>query len=110
MPIITLTTDFGTKDYFLPVIKGAILSATPQAQLIDITHAITPYDIVEAAFIFQNCWHRFPKGTVHLISVNDYYSKDARYIAFEKEGHFFIGPDNGLFSLILLGPICSYLV
>lgn len=100
MAIITLTTDFGTKDYFLPAIKGAILSAAPQARLIDITHEIAPYDIVQAAFIFKNCWRRFPKGSIHLVSVNNYYSKDSRFIAFEQEGHFFIGPDNGLFSLV----------
>jgi S-adenosylmethionine hydrolase len=100
MSIVTLTTDFGTQDYFLPAIKGAILSAVPQARLIDITHAIAPYDIVQAAFIFKTCWRRFPKGTIHLISVNDFYSPSPTFLAFEQDGHYFVGPDNGIFSLI----------
>lgn len=100
MTIVTLTSDFGQRDYYLPLIKGAILSQNAQLQLVDITHQIPSYDIVQAAFIFKNAWHSFPKGTIHLISVNDYYQENCQYLAIQYHGHYFIGPDNGLFTLI----------
>lgn len=100
MPIVTLTSDFGRGDYYLPLIKGAILTQDDQVRLVDITHEIDCYDIVRAAFIFRNAWHSFPKGTIHLISVNDYYQETCRYLVVQHEGHYFIGPDNGIFTLI----------
>ncbi|MCH2084938.1 MAG: SAM-dependent chlorinase/fluorinase [Saprospiraceae bacterium] len=100
MPIVTITSDFGWHDFYLPILKGAILTKNDQIKLVDITHDIEPYDIVQAAYIFKNTWHHFPKGSIHLISVNDYYQKDCRYLACEYGEHFFIAPDNGLFSLI----------
>lgn len=101
MPIVTLTSDFGWKDYYLPTIKGAILCKNEQIQIVDIAHDIANYDIVQAAFIFKNCWQSFPTGTIHLISVNDYpEDKDQGFVAIAHEKHFFIGPDNGVFSLI----------
>lgn len=100
MPIVTLTSDFGQGDYYLPLIKGAMLSRHRQLQLVDITHQVSCYDIVQAAFIFKNAWRSFPEGTIHLISVNDYYQEECRYLAIQHEGHYFIGPDNGVFTLI----------
>ena len=99
MPVVTLTTDFGWQDHYLPTIKGAILSKNDRLNLVDITHQVKPYDIVQAAFIFKNTWNSFPSGTIHLISVNDY-AGDTGFVAIRHEGHFFIGPDNGVFSLI----------
>lgn len=100
MPIVTLTSDFGEGDYYLPLIKGAILSQNEQIRLVDISHQVAAYDIVQAAFIFKNAWPSFPKGTIHLISVNDYYQEECCYLAVQYEGHYFIGPDNGVFTLI----------
>lgn len=100
MPIVTLTSDFGQGDYYLPLIKGAILSQDEQVQLVDITHQVSSYDIVQAAFIFKNSWSSFPRGTIHLISVNDYYQEACRYLAIYHQEHYFIGPDNGVFTLI----------
>lgn len=100
MPIVTLTSDFGQGDYYLPLIKGAILTQNEQLQLVDITHQIAAYDIVQAAFVFKNAWRSFPKGSIHLISVNDYYQQSCCYLAIQYEGHYFIGPDNGVFTLI----------
>lgn len=99
MPIVTLTTDFGWQDHYLPAIKGAILSKNDRLNLVDITHQVKPYDIVQTAFIFKNTWQNFPAGTIHLISVNDYAGEQV-FVAIRHEGHFFIGPDNGVFSLI----------
>ncbi|MCB0547027.1 MAG: SAM-dependent chlorinase/fluorinase [Phaeodactylibacter sp.] len=100
MPIVTLTTDFGWQDYYLAMIKGAMLCEHPQLNIVDITHSVKNYDIVQAAFLFKNTWRSFPEGTIHLISVNDYYGPRKRYLATTLEGHFFIAPDNGVFSLI----------
>lgn len=98
--IITLTSDFGSRDFHLGRLKGALLQAAPNAQLIDITHAVPNYDIVQAAFVFRKVWQHYPSGSIHVISVNDYYQPKGRFLALLHEGHYFIGPDNGLFSLV----------
>lgn len=98
--LVTFVTDFGTRDYYVGMIKGAILSAYRRVDFVDVTHHVNSYDIVQAAFIVRNVYRSYPKGTVHLVSVNNFYSKRHRMIAFEQEGHWFIGPDNGVFSLI----------
>ncbi|HHM21463.1 MAG TPA: hypothetical protein ENJ20_05510 [Bacteroidetes bacterium] len=99
MAIVTLTTDFGLEGYYPGVLKGVILNENPDVQLVDITHGIKPYDIVQAAFVLNNTCHTFPPGTVHLVSV-DNRPAPLSLMAFEQDGHFFIGPDNGLFSLM----------
>lgn len=103
MPIITFTTDFGWRDHYLATIKGAILCECPQAVLVDITHGISNYNIVQAAFLFRSAWQSFPPGTIHLVSVNDYYAPHKRFLAAEHQGHYFVAPDNGLLSLIFAG-------
>ena len=100
MPICTLTTDFGHDDFHLPRLKGHLLSASPGVQLVDVSHAVRPYDIVGATFIFNRVWRHFPEGTIHLLSVNDFYQPRGRFLAVRHERHYFIGPDNGLFSLV----------
>lgn len=100
MPIVTLTTDFGHQDFHLGRLKGMLLSVVPTAQLVDVSHEIPNYDIVQAAFIFRKAWPYFPDGTVHVLSINDYYQPRGRYLAVLHEDQYFIGPDNGLFSLI----------
>ncbi|WP_157974357.1 S-adenosyl-l-methionine hydroxide adenosyltransferase family protein [Lewinella sp. IMCC34183] len=100
LPLLTLTTDFGRQDFHLPRLKAELLSAQPGLQLVDISHDIPTYDIVRAAFIFNKVWAHFPVGTVHLLSVYDYYQPRGRFLATNHEGHYFIAPDNGIFSLI----------
>ena len=70
MAFTTLTTDFGLKDHFVGAVKGAIYSELPEANIVDITHEITPFNIAETAYILQNAYKSFPKGTIHIISVN----------------------------------------
>ncbi len=101
MSIITLTTDLGIKDFYLAAVKGSILSSLPDATIVDITHQIPSYHITQAAFILENSYFHFPIGTVHLVSVDNSYQSDARFVAVKANGHFFIGPDNGLFTLFL---------
>lgn len=98
--IITLTTDYGTRDAFVACMKGIILKTNPQAQIIDITHEIAPQDIWEAAFTLKSAYAQFPKGTIHLAVVDPGVGSGRRPIIVITEGYYFVGPDNGLFSLI----------
>ncbi len=101
MPIVTLTTDFGEKDWYAAALKGAILKAAPEVQLIDISHQIEPFDIVQAALVLKNSWMEFPDGTIHLLAVNCVYSSQPRFVAVRHGGHYFFAPDNGILSLLL---------
>jgi len=100
MSIITLTSDWGLKDHYLSVVKAAILSRLPETIIIDISHQIPPFDLNQASFIIRNCWKGFPKGTVHIIGINTEAGIKSPHTAVEMEGHYFIGADNGIFSLI----------
>ena len=101
MAIITLTSDWGQSDYYVAAVKGAILSALPDATIVDITHNIEPWDIASAAFIIRNCYKNFPEGTIHIIGVETEESSDKPHVALKANGHYFIGTDNDIFSLIL---------
>ena len=100
MSIITLTTDFGNKDYFVSSVKGAILSEVKNAMIIDISNEIQPYNHSEAAYILKNAYKNFPKGTIHIVGVESELTPENRHIAMVFEGHYFIGSDNGIFSMI----------
>ena len=99
-PLLTLTTDFGRDDFHLPRLKGRLLSAAPGLRLVDVSHDIPTYDIVRAAFVFNRVWRHYPEGSIHLLSVYDYYQPRGRFLVACHAGHYFIGPDNGIFSLI----------
>ncbi|QTE22719.1 SAM hydrolase/SAM-dependent halogenase family protein [Polaribacter cellanae] len=100
MSLITLTTDFGTKDHFVGAVKGAIYSELENAKIVDITHEITPFNITETAYILKNSYKSFPKGTIHIVGVDSELSEENKHIALELDGHFFVCPDNGLISMI----------
>jgi S-adenosyl-L-methionine hydrolase (adenosine-forming) len=98
--MITLLTDFGTLDYFVPAVKGAIFTINPQVQIADITHEIPPQDIASAAFILAACYQDFPRGTIHLAVVDPGVGSERRPIAVQAGAYLFVGPDNGIFSYI----------
>jgi hypothetical protein len=100
MSLITLTTDFGTKDHFVGAVKGAIYSELPDAKIVDITHQITPFNIAETAYIIKNSYKSFPEGTIHIIGVDSELSEENKHIALALDGHYFICPDNGLICMI----------
>jgi S-adenosyl-L-methionine hydrolase (adenosine-forming) len=101
MNIVTLTTDFGWKDYYVGMLKGAILSQFAATHLVDISHEIANYDIRQAAYILKNAYQSFPAGTIHLISVHNFYAEEERrYLLASYKNHYFIAADNGVFSLI----------
>jgi len=101
--IITLTTDFGYKDPFTAEMKGVILSIKPSAVIVDITHGIEPFDILEAAFVIGSSFKYFPAGTVHIVVVDPGVGSGRRSMIIEAGDHFFVGPDNGVFSAVLQG-------
>src|SRR5512137_2869168 len=98
--IITLTTDYGTRDSFVASMKGIILKTNPQVEFIDITHEIAPQDVWEAAFTLKSVYNQFPKGTVHLAVVDPGVGSGRRPLIVVTEGYYFVGPDNGLFSMV----------
>ena len=99
--IISLTTDFGLTDPYVGQMKGAILQRNPAVQLVDLSHAISRQDIIGAAIILHSSYVFFPAATVHLVVVDPGVGSERRILAAEGDGHFFIAPDNGIFSLLL---------
>ena len=99
--IITLTTDFGTSDAYVGVMKGVILSINPNLQIVDLTHAIPPQDIYEAAFSIYAAHRYFPKGTIHIIVVDPGVGSDRQAIVSRIGDAFFVCPDNGVLSYLL---------
>ena len=100
MSIITLTTDYGLKDHFVGALKGKILSEYPEAQIIDISHDIDPFNTVEASYIISAAYASFPKGTVHLIGVDMELNKENLHIVMQWNDSYFIAADNGILSML----------
>ena len=100
MPIITLTTDFGEKDHFAGAIKGAIYSEMPEVKIVDISHSVSPFNIPEAAYIIQNAYSSFPKGTIHIIGIDSEINKENKHIAIKLDDHYFICANNGIMSMV----------
>ncbi len=101
-PIITLTTDFGTTDHFTGVMKGVILGICPDAALVDISHEIRPFEITEGAFVISEAYRYFPRKTIHVVVVDPGVGTSRRPILMEAAGQYFVGPDNGVFSMVFL--------
>lgn len=100
MPLITLTSDYGLVDHRVAAIKGRILSMNIDVKIVDISHEINAYHLTETAYVVKNSYLNFPVGTIHIISVDSFYSKDRKSILYKANGHYFIAADNGLLSLI----------
>jgi hypothetical protein len=99
-PIITLTTDFGTRDSYVGVMKGVILGICPHARLVDVTHEIEPQQVVAAAFVLQTFMSYFPPGTIHVVVVDPGVGSSRHPIALATPRGYFVGPDNGIFSQV----------
>jgi S-adenosyl-L-methionine hydrolase (adenosine-forming) len=101
-PIITLLTDFGTVDGYVGEMKGVLLSAVPNAELVDITHDIPPQDVERARLVVARVWRRFPEGTIHIVVVDPGVGSPRAALAVASEGRYLLGPDNGVLSPALL--------
>lgn len=99
MPWVSLITDFGTNDASVGQLKGNMWSVHPDLRFLDFTHAIKAHDIVSAGWILKNSYQDAPKGTIHLVSVLNNYNNTGSYLVFEYQGYYFVGPNNGVFSL-----------
>src|ERR1051326_7955715 len=94
--IVTLLTDFGTADYFVGAMKGALLTVNPEATVVDITHEIPPHDIETGAFTLLAAFDAFPAATVRVAVFDPGVASSRRAIVVEGGGHKFVGPDNGV--------------
>ena len=96
--LITLLTDFGISDSYVAEVKGVLLTALPDATLVDVTHQVPPGDLRAGQYLFTRAWRRFPAGTVHLVVVDPGVGTARRALAAQAAGHCFVAPDNGLLS------------
>lgn len=99
-PIITMTTDFGLKDPFVGIMKGVIMGINPDAQIIDISHNISRYNIFEASHVIFLSYKYFPQGTIHIVVVDPGVGSSRRALMVVTKDYYFIGPDNGVFTPI----------
>ena len=100
MSIITLITDFGYKDQFVAQMKGEIYSNNPESQVVDISHNVSPFNIMEAAYILENSYKSFPENTIHIIDVDSEKNKEKKHIIVKLDNHYFITSDNGIMSIL----------
>ena len=101
MPIITLTTDFGTSDHYVGVLKGVILGIAPGATMVDLIHQVPRHQVSAAAFSLLAAHHYFPPGTVHLVVVDPGVGSQRRLLAAKAGDYFYVAPDNGVISYVL---------
>jgi len=99
-PIITLTTDFGLNDHFVGTVKGVILDICPEATIVDISHSVQAFDILDGALAIAQAYNYFPAGTVHMVVVDPGVGSARRPIIASSDRHHFVAPDNGVLSLI----------
>ncbi|HCA09805.1 MULTISPECIES: SAM-dependent chlorinase/fluorinase [Chryseobacterium] len=100
MSIITLTSDFGHLDYRVAAVKGKVLSLNPKVNIIDISHDIQAFNLIQTSYIVRNAYKYFPKGTIHILSVDSFYHKSRKNILYKADGSYFLAADNGLLGLI----------
>jgi S-adenosyl-L-methionine hydrolase (adenosine-forming) len=103
MPILTMTTDWGLRDHYLAAFKGEMLSLIPGINLIDISHEIEKFNTMQAAFIIQNSFYKFPEGSIHFIGIssNENCNSEKPFLIIRSRGQYLVGEDNGIFTLIL---------
>jgi len=100
MAVITLTSDWGLKDHYAGVVKGAILRHLPDATIVDISHQVPAFDLNQAAFIIRNFYGSFPSGSIHIIAINSEAAIETPHTLVRHKDQYFIAADNGIFSLL----------
>lgn len=100
MAIITLTTDFGTRDHYVAVMKGVIKSISPKSEIIDVTHDIDAHNVVHASFVLMNTVRWFPEGSIHIAVVDPGVGSDRRVLLAKFGGRYVVAPDNGLITML----------
>lgn len=100
MSVITLTTDFGIKDHYVGSIKGSLFNELQNVNIVDVSHNISPFNIVEAAYIIENSYKNFPDGSIHIIGVDSEKTVEQSHLVIKLDNHFFICANNGIMSLL----------
>tara|TARA_B100000524_G_C23646119_1_gene368520 strand:- start:325 stop:1158 length:834 start_codon:yes stop_codon:yes gene_type:complete len=100
MPLITLITDFGNKDHFIGKMKGEIYSYHYDAKIVEISNDVSPFNIMEAAYILENSYKSFPEKSVHIIDVDSEKTIEKKHIVVFLDNHYFISSDNGILSML----------
>ncbi|AZA55067.1 S-adenosyl-l-methionine hydroxide adenosyltransferase family protein [Chryseobacterium sp. G0201] len=100
MSIITLTSDFGNLDYRVSAVKGKILSLNSKVTIVDITHDIQAFNLIQTSYIVRNAHKYFPKGSIHILAVDSFFHKSRKNILYKANGSYFLAADNGLLSLV----------
>lgn len=100
MPLITLVTDFGTRDYYVGAMKGVLAQHAPAATVIDITHDIAPHDVLHAAFVLRHIWPWYPPGTVHVAVVDPGVGSERPILVGRYAGQYVVAPDNGTITMV----------
>jgi len=99
-PLITLTTDYGTSDHLVGTMKGVILNINPEAEIVDITHGVLPYDLLDGAITVNEAYRYYPSKTIHVVVVDPGVGTDRRPLLVSAGTHYFVAPDNGVLSLV----------
>ncbi|HTW58503.1 MAG TPA: SAM-dependent chlorinase/fluorinase [Terriglobales bacterium] len=99
-PVVTLTTDFGTNDHFVGAMKGVIVDIVPEAQIVDISHAVQAFDVLDGALTIAQAYSYFPNGTIHVVVVDPGVGTARRPILASSDGFHFVAPDNGVLSMV----------
>ena len=100
MALITFLSDFGYTDHYVAAVKASILKNNPQAQILDISHEVEPFNILHGVYVLNSVYRDFPEGTVHLLAVDSQGAEGGRYHALKYKNHYFLAPDNGILSLL----------
>lgn len=100
MALITFLSDFGYTDHYVAAVKANILKTAPQAQILDISHAIEPFNIAHGVYVLNSVYDEFPAGTVHLVAIDSQGTPEGRYHAIQYKNHYFLAADNGILSLL----------
>ncbi len=103
MSIITLTSDYGIVDHDVAALKGDIWREAPGAQIVDISHGVSPYSILQAAYLVRRTFPHYPKGTIHLLLVDAQQKEGSNYLLAVLDGQYFLAPDNGIITLLANG-------
>ena len=97
--IITLTTDYGTNDHLVGTLKGVILKINPEVTIVDITHNVAPFDLLDGALAIGSAYAYFPPRTIHVVVVDPGVGTDRRPLLVSADNQYFVAPDNGVLSL-----------
>ncbi len=101
MSIITLTTDYGNKDYSVSELKAKIYNEISDVRIVDVSHNISPFNLTEAAYIIKSAYRHFPKDSIHIIGIESDLTPENAHLAMKFNNNYFIGADNGIFSMII---------